>query len=139
MIRVTLQVGLKSPPEVQSPGDRVRKCKGTGVETCLIRLGDSRSDSLVVTGMESLLEGVPGMRPEKWEEPDLHHVVGPCGDLDTYSIDCFEQRGVRTILATLLETDCCGVCMEKQGDQFLLLQNEARQSDKLAQGPREGW
>ena len=58
------------------------------------------------------------MRPEKWQEPDLHHLVGLRGDLDTYSIDCFEKMRVRTILANLLEIDCCGVCVEKQGDQF---------------------
>lgn len=56
------------------------------------------------------------MRPEKWQEPDLHHLVGLRGDLDTYSIDCFEKMRVRTVLANLLEIDCCGVCVEKQGD-----------------------
>lgn len=68
--------------------------------------------------MESLMERVPGTRPEKWQEPDLHHLLGLCGDLDTHPIDRFEQRRVRTILANLLEIDYCGVCVEKRGDRF---------------------
>lgn len=50
------------------------------------------------------------MRPEKWQEPYLHHRMGHCGDLGMYSTDWFEQRRVRPILANLLETNCCGVC-----------------------------
>lgn len=66
---------------------------------------------LVVTRMESSAGKIPGTRSEKWQEPDLHHLVGHCGDLGMYSIDWFEQRRVRPILANLLGTDGCGVCL----------------------------
>lgn len=101
----------------------MHKCKSLGVGTCLIHLWNSKEagGELVGTGHNEngVLNGrVPGMRPEKWQQPDLHHLVGHGGDLGMYFIDCFEQRRVRTILANLLETDCCEVCVEKQGDGF---------------------
>lgn len=112
MVRVTLQVRLNKGREpVQSPREKVQKCKGTGVGTCLICLGDSGGD------WNGVIDG-EGARNEAREVVGARFasLVGLRGDLDTYSIDCFEKMRVRTVLANLLEIDCCGVCVEKQGD-----------------------